>query len=71
MRLAEAAREKVRSPGPKCSVAAALAEFGDELQDALDDMSIPAVALEAALAARGWEISESTIRRHRNGRCRC
>ena len=71
MRLAEDARSRVQHHGPRCSVGEALAEFGDELTEALADLTIPATALEDALRARGWTVSEYTLRRHRNGRCRC
>ena len=69
--MAEQARALQREPGPRCGVADALEAFGSELQEALDDRDITATALEDTLAQHGWTISEYTLRRHRNGRCRC
>jgi len=71
MRLRDAAHARMGQPGPRCGVAEALDDLGDELQEALDDLSITGTALEDALSERGYTISEYTLRRHRNGRCRC
>ena len=60
MRLRDAAHARMGQPGPRCGVA-----------EALDDLSITGTALEDALSERGYTISEYTLRRHRNGRCRC
>ena len=69
--LADEARSRVRKQGPRCDVAAVLAEFGAELQEALDDLTIPATAIQDTLATRDVQLSEFSIRRHRRGRCRC
>ena len=71
MRLAEAARARGGSPGPRCTVAVMLETLGDELAEAVDDESIPATAVEDEMRDRGYDLSEFSIRRHRRGRCRC
>ncbi len=71
MSLAEEARSRIRHQGPSCAVARALEVWGDELRDALDDLTIPATAIQDTLADHDYSLSEFSIRRHRRGRCRC
>lgn len=44
--------------------------LGDELADALDDGGLTAASIATALTARGYDIAEYTLARHRRGRCR-
>ena len=60
----------------KCSIVAALEQLGSDgeralLRAALADRSIRHTAVEAWLARRGIKLADSTVARHRAGRCSC
>lgn len=70
----EMKNEKAR-PNATCTVKKVLNAMTkkerDELQAALDDMTIQAVAISRVLERRGVELKADTIRRHRKRDCRC
>lgn len=73
------AAEKVdsRQPAPKCHVAILRLQLDDLDRKFLDDMlkadplKVTSVYIEDVLKADDHPVSEFSIRRHRNGRCRC
>lgn len=66
MAFAEALRTNTaRLPGIPGILASMSEEDGSDLLDALADKSIRTVDITRALNAEGYDISESSVRRHR------
>ena len=69
----EAAR---RLPGPTCAVPLAIGQqaepFRSELAAAITDRAVESKALSRVLRDKyAIDLTDYTIRRHRNGECRC
>lgn len=64
-----------RPAGLPCGIRALLdtlpADDRADLEAALASASIYGSTIARVLTARGWKVSEQTIRRHRSGACRC
>lgn len=60
---------------PRCTIAVLADSMPDEdlavFGKALADPTMLATDLARALRAEGYDVGESTIRRHRRGDCRC
>lgn len=70
MSLADEAKAIGIMPGPRCTTCALLdTDLGPELQEALDDPSIMGTAIAKALKARGVQLSDQSVNRHRRGGC--
>jgi hypothetical protein len=72
MGLLDEVRAQVVTPGTACPLLAVIdgdVELGGELEACVRDHSLPAAAIERALAARGVELGAPAINRHRTGRC--
>lgn len=72
--------DDVRAAGasrPTCRIAHLLEELGDDLADELRDvLAVPIheaghLAIARALNARGYDVTERVIARHRKGECAC
>ncbi len=74
MSLLDDIEAEVVTPGSKCSVGTVLAALdptdAEDLRAAIAG-SVPASAISKALRKRGVDLNDSTIARHRRGRCKC
>ena len=74
MSLLEEAQGLQRRAGATCSVQALLDRLGPSEQAELAEAiasPVQAVALSKALRARGHEVGDQSIARHRRGDCQC
>ena len=71
MALIDEARALTAGHPPTCRMVPVIEALGDEVTEALDDRTIQHTALSRALKARGFSVSESTVSRHRLGKCAC
>ena len=71
MSLADDARNIAATvKATRCDVADACDTLGhDEVWEAISDHTIPATSIAEAMQSRGVDISDHTLRRHRQGRC--
>lgn len=74
------AAQSEATKGPKCSVRQLLDEWSadpdragdaDDLRAALEDHRLQHVVIRTVLRNRGVMVADSTIGRHRAGKCRC
>ena len=65
-----AARER---PGPRCTFYHLNFDTADraDLDTALDEPFIPTAVIHRAMKARGVDIGDQTVARHRKGDCSC
>lgn len=75
MGLMDEIRQEIPKKGPRCSIRTAMEEMdpadAKELKLAFEDRSIPGTAIFRALKARGLEVSDHTLQRHRRKECSC
>lgn len=71
MSLLEEARAEQHRAGGSCSVAPHLDDELSEALAAVKAKTLHAVALERALAKRGYTLKADTLRRHAKGECSC
>ena len=61
--------------GPLCTVKLILGELSPEdatgLNQAMADLEVKTTAIRRALVARGFQIGDTSIARHRKGECFC
>jgi len=61
--------------GPKCGVGTMLTtvapSYREDVQTALDDVTIYSTVIAEILAQDGVDLSYESIQRHRRGRCMC
>lgn len=64
-----------RAAGSPCTVTVLLESLptdeANDLQDALDDATIPGTMISRALIAMGHQVRSNTLQRHRRGECHC
>lgn len=70
-----AARDAANHPGPSCKIAQLLSSLDEEdragLIIAFQDLGITTTAIYKGLRRAGYDISQSTVARHRRGDCTC
>lgn len=73
-KLTEAITAEIRASGGVCTVPAFLAGLPKDVRADLDaafNAGVPVAAIVRALNKIGHQIGSDTLRRHRNGDCKC
>lgn len=72
-KLADAIKAETRGSGTVCTISVLNLprDIRADLDAALRDAAVTSAAVARALTALGFQVSRTTIARHRNGECQC